>query len=178
MSPARLTFALTAAIALLLVALAFVPVADGATGFPHPDFAGMLQGGDGLVRHGHLLVLGWLFAALQVGLYAAMIALGASRRGHLGGLAPHLIGWNLLYLAVWTGIILAYRVEFADPAARLGGLPLSTAMLVYGLWPVPAFYGWLYFRSFRRWIFRAEDEAAFHRLLAERRARTESGESS
>lgn len=166
MSAARLTLVLTATIALLLVVLALIPTADGATGTPHPYFASMLVGGDGQTRHGHLLLIGWLFGALQIALYAAMVALGASRRGSLGGLARPLLGWNLVYLAAWTAIVLGYRAELAEPAARLGGLPLSTALLVYGLWPVPAFYGWLYWRNFRRWIFRPEDEAAFKDLLA------------
>ena len=53
-----------------------------------------------------------------------------------------------LYLALMIGIDRTF-----DPAGRLelfGGLPLPTALLIYGIWPLGILTGLLYFLVFRK----------------------------
>ena len=72
-----------------------------------------------------------LFALLVTALPVALMALGASRRGRLGGL-----GVAFLLLLVWLeGLVLAILLLGGDVLAqpRVAGLPLKAALQVYGL---------------------------------------------
>ena len=73
-----------------------------------------------------------LFALLVTALPVALMALGASRRGRLGGG----LGVALLLLLVWLeGLVLAILLLGGDVLAqpRVAGLPLKAALQVYGL---------------------------------------------
>lgn len=98
-----------------------------------------------------------------------------------------LLGWPLMLLAVWTGYgasarrrslawslgvgLLAYVVFYTaltlawrGPTTELTlilGLPTATSLLVYGIWPLGIFFGWLYFASFSQAVLPPERTRAF-----------------
>ncbi len=91
-----------------------------------------------------------LFAVSAVAFPVALIVLGAHRRGSLGPLL-----WPLVALVVvlegCVVAMLAFRGQILD-APWLGGLPLATAVQVYGLFLLPLLlvalaYAWT-FESF------------------------------
>jgi len=76
-----------------------------------------------------------LFAVLAVAFPVALIVLGAQRRGRLGRLLWPLAAL-LLILEACVLAMLALRGHVLD-APWLGGLPLATAVQVYGLFLLP-----------------------------------------
>ena len=85
-----------------------------------------------------------------------LIALGAGRRGRLGvaGLAIGLLA--VVLLTLMAGMLI-YRGSTAS-GQRLGGLPLVTAIQLYGLFLLPLIVSSLgYAWSFERWGLRDSD---------------------
>lgn len=97
-----------------------------------------------------------LFALLATAFPIALIALGASREGRLGPL-----GWPLLaLLLLLEGCVVALlALRGSVPTAPwFGGLPLATAIQVYGLFLAPLFFvSLLYALTFDRFGLRSED---------------------
>ena len=143
-------------------------------GFDHSRISNMQQGGSGAARHEKILWAGWAFGMLQALFFVTCVALGARRRGRLDSVKRPLIAGTLLYVAVFTGLMMAYRNYIAEGAhALLWVFPAPTAFMIYGLWPVPIFFVLLYIWSFDRWIYRPEDEEKFRQIMESRQQREE-----
>ncbi len=97
------------------------------------------------------------FALLAVAFPIALIVLGAAgRRGALGPLGWPLAGL-LLFFVVLVAAMLLLRGRVAD-GPWVFGLPLATAIQVYGLFLAPLFYvSLLYALTFERFGLRRED---------------------
>jgi len=54
-------------------------------------------------------------------------------------------------------VIMVYAGQMhSDSSPLLLGFPQSTALMLYGLWPLPIFFVVLYFVKFDSWILRPE----------------------
>lgn len=134
----------------------------------HPEHPSMLRATEGAARAAPVFWPGALFGVLQIGFFGACFALGVRRREGLGPLArPVWIGL-LLYAAVWAALLASYRrfLATADPGLVLS-FPLPTAVMLYGLWPVPLWFLWVYLRHFEDWVLRAEDLERVRRVVRE-----------
>lgn len=140
----------------------------GDHGFPHPQFATMQQGGDGAVRHGRILWFGLAFGLLQVVLFVCLIALGGRRDGQLGPLTIPLVIGGILYAGAFTAMVITYRgyMSAVEPE-MFGALPLPTAWMIYGVWPVPIVFMLIYMLTFDIWIYRPDDQQRLEGILAE-----------
>ncbi len=168
-----LVFAIALGLAAILLAATGVPERLQGHSIAHPEFAGMQQSGVDTEPDAGLLWIGWSFGALQIAFFAAMLALGARSRRGLRGLGVPLIAASLVYLAVWSALVLAYRgqANVEDPALFLG-FPTPTAWMLFAIWPCPLLFTLYYVVGFDRWIATPEDLAKLDRTLA--RLRTES----
>jgi len=117
----RLVFAIALGLAAILIAAASWTPRPQAQSFDHPEFAGMQQSGVDAEPDAALLWIGWSFGTLQIGFFAAMLALGARSRRGLRGLGVPLIAASLVYLAIWSALVLAYRsqTDVEDPVLFL-----------------------------------------------------------
>ena len=164
-----LLLALVVGIAAVLLAAARVEEPPAAAGEPHPEFAPMQRGGDGMRRAAPVLMYGWAFGALQVGFFAACFALGLRRRGSLGSLRTPLWAGLVGYQAVWALLVWLYAVFARDPSPVLWlSFPPPTAVMLFGLWPLPLVFMAIYLRAFDRWM-PGEEELRRIRALADRR---------
>ena len=167
----RVPALLLAAVALsagLLLAAALTPEPPGGLVRPHAEHATVLvsaQPGEPAS-----LALGFALGAAQAALFVGCFALAlrpADRRGRLGlacwtGLALYEAGWALLF---WL-----YRGFAADPTGPLlGALPAPTAWMLYGLWPLPLWFAWLFWRHFDSAFLSESDLARFRARLAQLR---------
>lgn len=151
-----------AAVTLIAFALDEPP---NSAGIDHPELDTMRRGGPP-DRHSQVLWLGWALGLAQVSLFVTLIAFGARRRADRGGLGRRLAAGAALYALTWTALVAAYRVTAAnlEPALWLG-FPAPTAVMLFGIWPVPLVFVWLYVGGFRRWVWSDEDQRAFEALL-------------
>ena len=163
-------FALVLALCVLVGALMLVPDRPDDHGITHPDFPSLLQGGPGADRHVTVIGLGWAFGALQLVFLACLIAFGARKKQDLRGLGKPLLFGLAAHTAVWTLCVLAYRLYLTEPThALVLGLPLSTAIMMYGMWFTPVIYTFLFVFGFKRWYLTDQDLAAFDRLMESKR---------
>ncbi len=91
---------------------------------------------------------------------AALIALGASRRGRLGRLAV-----PVLFLGILLALGLAAVLALPRGGPDVLGLPAATAMMIFVLVPIPLLgLGWLYAARFDDHGLREEDLERMRRL--------------
>jgi amino acid transporter len=160
---AVLLFCLWGVVAVILC----TPAAPNSGGVAHPQIEKMDQGGAG-VRHGQVLVLGWMFGTLLIAGFVGLLTLGTvtPQANSPGGSSPTaerraaiqkraaFIGCGLIFVAVFTIMCVAYARAYADPLSEpfWGPFPTSTSWLVFVLWPIPALFIVLYVVCFDTWI--------------------------
>lgn len=111
-----------------------------------------------------------VFALVAVAFPIALIAAAADHRGRLGPLGPPLLAlWLCLELCV--AVMLAWRGQVLE-APWLGGLPLTAAVQLYGVFllPLPG-VALLYALTFDRFGLRQEDLEALRRRFPREGAR-------
>jgi len=173
----KLIFAFLLVMGLIVVGIVVAPGADIAAHVAHPRIGAMFSGGDGAARHASTLALGWALGAIQLLIFAAFMALGVQKNGSLRGFAPTLLGCTGFLLALWTAIVVTYSSYAAGSQSVLAlGMHSSTALVMLGFWPLSTILTVAFVIGFDRWVYTAEDEAAFERLLAERGKAPDHGE--
>ncbi len=163
-----LLFALVLAMLGMLIWIMLLPEPALSTGGPHPDLAQMNAGGDGLARLGDTVaILYWLQAVAQF-FMILLIALGVHEAKRTALFWSVIGAILLLSLGVWTALYLSY-LGYLDTGETgyLLGFPTATSVMLFGVWATGASLCLLYVAGFRRFIFSAEDEAAYEALLAE-----------
>ena len=104
---------------------------------------------------GALLALGWMGSWVWFGFLSWLLIFLCAAIGfgdHAGSKAvwPALVAM-LIAGALLLGAILLTEQTEGDPKLVLG-VPLATAFLVYGIWPLGVFVGVLYFKVFDRCV--------------------------
>jgi len=132
----------------------------------------MNRGGDGLARHGQLLVTGWWLGSMLIAVFVGVLAFGARRSGKGNRFDPtrwatFLVG-GLLFEATFSMMCLAYQKSLYEPDVRfLGPFPTGLSWLLFGIWLVPGFFVVTYVVVFHRWIFPPSSAEEFGKLAAE-----------
>ncbi len=162
-------FGICALMAALLVAIGLAETAPNAAGLPHPRLPGMLAGGDGAARLEHIGALAFAFHGLLLLLICSLCVLGIAERRRGRALLALMAGSCAFMLLVCWRMHAEHQAFLATgETGYFLGFPAATAWQVYGTWlgAVPPALIWTL--GFRRFVFSAEDEARFERLLAAR----------
>ena len=138
------------------------------TGGPHPDITGMSVGGDGSARVSSIFWSGFALLALFVVLVHLLVALSVSKHNRTALFWLLLTGTGVVSLGVYWGLFSSYGhfLETGETAYFLG-FPAASAWMMFGIWLSGALLAVLYVVGFRRFVFSAEDEAAFDLLEAQ-----------
>jgi len=167
-------FAIAVGLAATLVVAASWTTRPQIQSIDHPEFADMQQSGSDAEPDTALLWIGWSFGTLQIAFFAAMLALGARSRRGLRGLGGPLIAASLVYLAIWSALVLTYHGQLnAENPALFLGFPVATAWMLFAIWPCPLIFTVYYVVGFDRWIATPEDLAELDRTLKRLRAEPE-----
>ena len=136
---------------------------ENSHGIVHPQYSSMQIGGDTERHNGSILFLGWLFGTLQIIFFVSLLTFGI----HRDRLRPTVfILGGLSFLSVFTLIIFAYQFSLGDaPAQITGGLPLPSALMVYGLGVTPLVFAAFYILKFDTWILTPEDLQKFQSIM-------------
>jgi len=160
-------YGLLLAILGLLCCLMILPEPALVTGAPHPGIPGVNVGGDGRARLGDaVVVIGLLGSAVMLLMQALpMLGVSAGRRDAtfwwlMGGVAVAIQG-------TWWAMYLGYLQFLATgEVGHLLGFPAPTAWMLFGVWFSGTLFCIVYVLGFRRFVFSAEDEAAYEALRA------------
>lgn len=118
----------------------------------HPSIPAMEVGEERAAADRELLVPGAIFAFLGFGLLLLGLALGADVRRQ-PSIAPLLVILGIPILIVVVGIFAIEMTSTGLSTERFwGGFPISTALVIYGVWAVPTLYCWLYGLGYERWF--------------------------
>ncbi len=166
--PVAIFATLVALCAVVLVLWTVDEPPDG-RGVDHPAYETMRQGGS-TDRHDAVLPWGFLYGFLSIVLFVVAMALGLRRRGRLpAGSGRALWSGLALFALVFTLLVLSYR-GYVEPGADrelFGSFPRPSAWMLYGIWPVPLVFAFLYMRNFDRWVISEDEVAEFEQLAAE-----------
>ena len=158
-------FGLLLALCLVVGVALFWEEPSDSQGYGHGELRTMRQGGTG-ERHDQVLWLGAAFGALQLLLFVACLGFGLrGSRGSSRAKRRALLLGGLLYLAVFTVLILAYQGYVKDPTRLLVSLPPPTTVMLWVLWPFPLYFVLVYSLRFEDWVFRKEDSRRFRELV-------------
>ena len=153
---------------------AAIHLRDGGTEYrsAHADHTEMHAGGSGELRHGHILLVGWLFAVLEVAIFVTLLSLGLRRRKDSGGQGWLLFFGGVVCAGVMTALFLSYRQYMtASEPSFLGPFPTPTSIMIFGIWLAPVIFVVLYVVFFDRWIVSEDDLKRFKHILEDRRRR-------
>ena len=158
-------FGLLLALCLLVGFVLFLEEPPDSQGYGHRDISTMRQGGSG-ERHSQVLWWGVAIGVLQLLVFVGFLLFGMRR----GSGPERSKGWaflvgSVLYLTVFMLMIFAYREYVEDPSGRLLSLPVPTAVMLFGLWPLPLYFVLLYSLKFDDWVFSPEDNNRFQELV-------------
>ena len=140
----------------------------------HPTFSEMRHSDDESASGGSFL-LAWCFGAVSIVSFVALMAFGArdkdgSRRTFRWWFGAALVA----YLGAWVWLALAYLAYLDDPSPTLYlSLPAPSAIMIYVFFPVSILFNLLFVVGFRGWVLSPEDEAAYEKLLSQRKDREE-----
>ena len=130
---------------------------------PHPKFPSMSQQA-GSAGHADQVVVGYLLGCQLLVLFSASLLLGV-KRGKSSAITWIVVTAGV-YLFIYSMLIFTYR-EGMRAASFYLGLPLPTALLVFGIWLVPFLLVMLFVVNYRRWIFDAKDAAHFAEIKSQ-----------
>jgi len=124
----------------------------------------MLEAGDGIERLGSMRWFGLAFGLLQVAFYVGCLALGLKRRS--GPAVILLVLFGLLYAAMFL-LLVTVDEQYArgDVRTIVLGLPLPTAIMMYGMGGIPVLFTLLYVIQFDRWIVTQQDLEKLEELV-------------
>ena len=167
----RWTWTLAVLLVLLWVTALIVlmkPEVPGGHGFQHARYSTMDQGGDGALRHEHLLTGGWVLGSIFIATFVGLLACGTAHHNAVSWWRPvAFVFGGLLYEGVFGMLCLSYRNSLTEPYAAFSGLlPGPLSWLLIGIWFVPGIFIVLYTVFFYRWIWPPDNARRFSELIA------------
>ena len=161
--------AISSALGLILLLIAFAePVAD-AGGSNHPNIASMKIGGDGATRLAYIGNYGFAFICLVFLLIICLAAFGVSAKKRTRAFWIYVGGAFAFTMLVSWKLHLGHQAFLESGETTYSfGFPTPTAWQLYGSWlcaiPLVAIYTF----GFRKFIYTKEDEDSFNQLLKDK----------
>ena len=102
--------------------------------------------------------------------FAALLVRGPMRRGFGAG-AWGIVLATIVVQAAFAGLVLSYHRTMSDPGAEpWGPFPAPTTWMLLIFYPSQLLFVLCYVVGFRRWMWTADDEASFERIVSDARA--------
>lgn len=161
---------------LIIAGLAIVDPVPEVAAKVHPTYKSMLQSSNSQASSPAVKYLGFAFGLAIIGIFGASFYWGSRRAKDSGFRHRDLMIGMILYLITYSGLVFSSWKYDQMEAPLWGDLPIPTAWMLYGIWFMPVFFIVLYVYGFKDHVLSPEDEASFHKILAERAARQQSNE--
>ena len=82
----------------------------------------------------------------------------------------------IVFVAIWTAMVALYPAYASGENRTLVlSFPISTTLMLYGIWGMPTFFVILYTVYFRKWIMTPEDSREFKALMERVNKKREGG---
>ena len=141
-----------------------------ATGILHPEYSTMLKSGSSVVESPTVKWLAYLFGLGILGLFAFPIVLATRKKSKEVNQKVNrilLIGFSLYALA-FTLLTVVYWGNYGEELTVFGGLPISTAVMIYAVSFVPVLFTVVYVTQFDKWIITPAELEQFKKIVQNR----------
>lgn len=156
---------------LIILALVFVEPVEQASGKQHSEYGTMVQSVNSQFSSTAVKYLGFGFGLCIIGIFSLCLILGGKKANGKGFRKRDIFLGMALYLLTYIGLVLSSWEYDMIEAPIIGGLPVSTAWMLYGIWFVPVVLIMLYVWGFERFVISPEEEAAFQKIVENRAAK-------
>jgi len=158
--------ALLLIIAACVIAVFLVAEPAASTGMPHDSIERIQAGGDGLARFVSVANIALVMFSAMLILFGFLLYLGISERRRTLQCKAWITAGTIALLLVWWFMFATYSNYLDSGEFQMFlGFPLPTAFTVFGLWLGGFVFVIAYVVGFRRFIFTAKDEDAYHELV-------------
>lgn len=165
--------ALLALLAIITIAF-FIPGSSAPTAAIHPQIDSMLKSSGGYAGKPGTLFLAFGIGLLMISIMSLAVLAGWRKAGSLGKSGKWLIAGCIGFVGVFCALTFTYW-QYANGISDtfIGGFPLPTAWMLYGMWPFPLILLGIFIYNFDRWFLTEPDLAQFQSLLAARQSESE-----
>ena len=159
-------FAILVSLLGIILLLYVTPVVGGATGSPHPSFAGMFISETNIDHSPHTRWLGYLFGIGIILLFGTMLLIGNRKKGRLTSIGPWIYCGVFFYLLAYSFMVFSHwAYDSASVQDFVFYMPAPTAWMIYAVWFVPLLITIGYIVKFEDAIISEEEISDFREFL-------------
>ena len=142
----------------------------------HPEQSEMHVAGAAAAFDAEMIVPGAIAGVLVIAVYLLCLLLGAGKNGASLTFVGVVAASSCLVVGSFLAMTFSFDDYVGDPSPQLvGGFPIPTAWMVFGVWMSPVVFLAVYVAGFRRWVMTEDDRKRLEALIAARQPRTETG---
>ncbi len=168
----RWTLAALIGLLVLTAVLFFYPDAHVSKVAPHPDYPSILQSTGQYDTAGAWLAV--VVGLLMISVMILTMIVGMQRPNHKSKFVTVLVRVAVVYALIWVCIKLTNDAYMAgNSELMIGGFPLPTALLMYGMGIFPLVMLPFYYRYFDRDVYCDADQETFEDILKQHAPRGE-----
>lgn len=140
----------------------------------HPQQSEMHVAGPAAEYDARMIAAGTAAGVLVISVLLLCLLLGSGKNGA----SPQFVGIVVVVGSLLLGVFLAMTSAMGEyirsPSPNLiGGFPVPTAWMVFGVWLTPVLFLVVYVAGFRRWVMTEDDQRRLETLVAQRQAADE-----
>jgi len=172
----KLILGLVSIVLILIIIMMCSTQLPGITGQVDTEYPTLFVSGAPISQ---LIILKWaglLFGLCVVSIFLASVAIGAQRKNNSSQkeFLKRIIIGSVLYIGVYLWMVISWWDYTKDnPFDYVFGLPVPTAVMMFGLLFTPAFLSYFYIVKFDSWVYSEEDEIEFQQILQRRKSRNQ-----
>lgn len=164
--PAILLATLAALWGVLLYAV-FSPDEQYPGAATHPEQSEMHVAGAAAAFDAEMIVPGAIAGVLVITVYLLCLLLGAGKNGASRTFVGVVAASSCLVIGSFLAMAFSFGDYVRNPSPSLvGGFPIPTAWMVFGVWMSPVVFLAVYVAGFRRWVMTDDDRKRLDALIA------------
>lgn len=170
-----LIFGCVSIVIIMIVGMMVSPSISNITGHTDQHYSSLFISGTPITQLIILKLIGLIFGLCTISIFLLAVAIGAqkSKSKHQRRVNSILVVGSALYLGMYLWMVVSWwdYTEF-NSFDYILGLPIPTAIQMFGLLFIPGFLSFFYITQFDTWVYSKEDEAKFQEILNRRTSNT------
>ena len=140
----------------------------------HPQHKAMHVAGPAADFDGRILGAGTITGVLIISIFLLCLLLGSGKNGAKPQFVALVVVAGSLLIGVFLKMSSTIRDYLALPSPEIvGGFPIPTAWMVFGISMTPMLFLLIYVAGFRRWVMTEDDRKQLETLVAQQKAARE-----
>ena len=166
-----LIFGCVTIVIIMIAWMVMSPTVSNLTGMTDERLSSLFVSGTPISALNPLKVVGLVFGLCTISIFLLAVSIGAQKgkSKYQRRVNTVLVVGSALYLGVYLWMVVSWWDYTATNSYDyILGLPIPTAIQMFGLLFIPGFLSFFYITQFDTWVYSAEDEAKFQEILNRR----------